>query len=267
MRKSPPTQKELRKAARERFLRARAAEKAYQRELGSIGSRVQSIVSKFAPRGKVDNLAGLTATLNRYAEILRPWAIAVTNKMHADVERRDASAWFELAKEMGGLLRKEIFTTPRGKLMREALHYQVGLITSLPREAAERVHKLTIEAQINGTRAAEIAKEIMKSGHVTKGRADLIARTETSRTAALLLEQRAESIGSTHYRWHTSEDEAVRPEHRRLNGKIFRWDSPPLAGKNMHYNPGSGPRCRCWSEPILPDEAVMVVKNSVRRAA
>ena len=166
----------------------------------------------------------------------------------------------ELAREMGGVLRKEIFTKPTGAVMREALEFQVGLITSLPREAALRVHKLTTEALIKAGRASEIATEILKSGEVTKARANTIARTETSRTAALLLESRANSIGSTHYRWHTSEDSDVRPTHRKLNGKIFEWAHPPVTEKTgERANPGQIWNCRCF-----PGDTKIDLSNGVR---
>jgi SPP1 gp7 family putative phage head morphogenesis protein len=134
---------------------------------------------------------------------------------------------------------------------------QVELIKSIPLDAAERVHKLTTQA-ISATagRADEVAKDILRSGAVSTGRARLIARTETSRTAALLMQSRAEFVGSKHYIWHTSEDSDVRPEHKRLNGKTFAWASPPNAGTStdpMYYHPGCGPNCRCYAEPILPD--------------
>lgn len=270
MPKPPPklTEKQLRRAARSRFLKARKAEAGYQRQLATVSKRVGTIVRRFAPRGQVSDLPGLTATLTRYAEILRPWARAVTARMHADVSKRDAVSWMELAREMGGILRKEIFTMPTGAIMREALNDSVTLITSLPLQAAQRVHRLTTEGLIRAGRASEIATEIMRTGEVTLGRARTIARTETSRTASLLLEARATSIGSTHYRWHTSEDSDVRPTHRKLNGKIFRWDDPPVTevtGQRAH--PGQIWNCRCFAEPILPDVAVAVRARRPRSKA
>ena len=262
------TEQQLRRAARERFLRGRRAESAFRRQLATVSQRVDTIVRRYAYRGHVENIPGLTATLNQYAELLRPWARVVIGRMHADVSKRDAVSWMELAREMGGALRKEIFTQPTGAIMREAMEYQVKLITSLPREAALRVHKLTTEALIQAGRAREVAEEIMKTGHVTKSRAMTIARTETSRTASLLLEARAQSIGSTHFRWWTVHDSDVRPEHRRLHGKMFRWDDPPIIGtKGERGTPGTIYNCRCWAEPILPDEVVQVVRRPMRRAA
>jgi SPP1 gp7 family putative phage head morphogenesis protein len=134
--------------------------------------------------------------------------------------------------------------------MQKALAEQVHLITSLPREAADRVHKLTIQGLTSGRRASEIAMEIAKSGDVTKSRALLIAQTEVSRTATALTQARAEYVGSVSYVWRTSRDAAVRPSHRRMEGKIVRWDQPPTLD-GMVGHAGQFPRCRCFVEPIL----------------
>lgn len=248
-----PTRSELRKA-RERFLRPRNAEIAYQRQLTAVAKQVGAIVKGFAPDGVVTDLPALRASLLRYAEVLRPWARTVTATMHGKVAKRDATAWNRLAREMGRTLRREIESAPIGKALREAMAIQVKLITSLPTEAAERVHKLTTEAIINATRSDEIAKEIMRSGAVTASRAQLIARTEVARTSSLLVESRARHIGSSHYIWRTVLDGRVRKEHRRLEGKVIAWDDPPVAGPDgMKYHAGQGPRCRCFAEPIIPE--------------
>lgn len=55
--------------------------------------------------------------------------------------------------------------------------------------------------------------------------------------------------GSTHYIWHTQEDDRVRPSHAANDKKIFAWGNPPATG-----NPGEDYNCRCWAEPIKKDE-------------
>lgn len=241
-------------AARERFKRARIAEKRFARQMRAVAAQIDVIVKAFAPKGKIQNAAKLTETLRRYGETLRPWAQSVSQSMLEDVARRDAQAWAELGKKLGRALRKEVQTAKTGELMRRLMNEQVDLITSLPRKAAERVHKYSIEALSGGQRAEEAAKEIMKTGRVTKSRAMLIARTETSRTATSMVQARSEHVGSEGYIWRTSEDVDVRHAHKKLEGKFIKWNDPPVAGSNgMKYHAGAGPNCRCWPEPVVPD--------------
>ncbi|MBY4751880.1 minor capsid protein [Burkholderia dolosa] len=194
--------------------------------------------------------------LRRYAEALTPWAEATAARMLEDLNRRDEQAWMQQAQEMSRALRDELRRAPTGETMRALMAEQVTLIKSIPLEAAERVHRLTIEALEDSTRAAAISKEIQRSGEVAKSRADLIARTEVSRAATSLTEARARAVGSTHYRWVTSGDSDVRPGHRALNGKVFAWNDPPEVNENgriMRHHPGQIWNCRCYAEPILPE--------------
>jgi SPP1 gp7 family putative phage head morphogenesis protein len=105
----------------------------------------------------------------------------------------------------------------------------------------------------SGRRASEIQKDILETGKVTESRAKLIARTEIARTAAGLTMARAKFVGSTHYVWRTSDDPDVRSSHKKMNGAVIPWDSPPQVEPGKRYHAGMFPNCRCYPEPILTD--------------
>lgn len=246
--------KAARLKARKRFQRARIAEKKYASQLKGVAKQVGVIVKGFAPKGVVNNMSELSATLGKYAELIVPWAKRVAGRMLAEVDQRDVHAWAEAGREMGLALKEEVKKAQTGEDMRQLLDYQVDLISSLPLKAAQRVHRLTIEAQSSGTRAAEIAEEILKSGHVTESRAMLIARTEVARTSSVLTQARAEHIGSEGYIWRTVGDSDVREVHRKLEGKFIKWDDPPIAGENgERAHAGCIYNCRCYPEPVIPE--------------
>lgn len=233
------------------FQRARRAETHYAIQLRKVARHVGDIIRGF-PAGDPNSVGPLQAILNRYAVILGPWATSTASRMLSEVAIRDEQTWAEVAATMSRALRAEIRSTPIGQAMRDFLKRQVGLITSLPTQAGERVHKLTIEGMIDATRASEIAKEIGRSGHVTAARATLIARTEVARTASSLTMVRAQHIGSEAYIWRTAEDSDVRPSHRMMAGKIVMWGAPPTLD-GMVGHAGMFPNCRCYPEPIIPD--------------
>lgn len=239
------------RSTRSEWTRARKAEANYGRQLRKIARHVADIVSAYqdAP-GSAEAIA---AALDRYAGVIEGWAQATGKAMVAEVERRDYQTWKDISGEIGTRLRQEIASAPTGQAMREALDRQTALITSLPREAAERVRKVTLEAITTGRRAEDIAKEILATGEVTKSRAMLIARTEVSRTATELTKARAESIGSVGYTWATSGDSDVRESHRKMAGRFVAWDSPPTVD-GMIGHAGQFPNCRCYPIPIIPDE-------------
>lgn len=237
------------RSAQSAFIQARKVERTYTRRLRSVARQVTDLIRGF-------DLEDLTITpvirsaLDRYASTVRPWAESVGRLMVAEVARRDERSWFAQADRMGRALREEIASAPIGEVMRERQAEQVRLITSLPTEAAQRVGEMTREGIAKGWRADQIAAEIMKTGEVTKSRADLIAVTEVGRTSTLLTQARAEHVGSEGYVWRTAQDSDVRPSHRKMEGRFVRWDSPPTLD-NLTGHAGAVPRCRCYPEPRI----------------
>lgn len=205
------------------------------------------------PAGDPEYVPTIKQLLRRYAEALTPWAERTAAAMLEDVNRRDAQAWAEHAEEMSRALKIELRSAPTGEAMRALMAEQVTLIKSIPLDAAQRVHRLTIEGLENGTRAHEISAEIQRSGDVAKSRADLIARTEVARSASTLTQARAHHVGSEGYIWRTAGDGDVRHSHAEMNGKYVRWDSPPTLDK-MTGHAGQFPNCRCYPEPVIPED-------------
>ena len=240
--------------ARERFKRARLAERAYARRLSAVAKQVGELIKGMTPKNAPVPVTQIKMALSRYADMLRPWAESVARSLISEVGQRDERAWAELGREVGRSLRSEIRNAPTGQAMQKIMNEQVDLIQSLPRKAAERVHYVVIKGISEGQRADVVAEEVLKTGKVTKSRAMLIARTETTRAASALVEARARFIGSEGYIWRTAGDADVRDEHKKLEGKYIPYDRPPVAGTNgMRYHAGAGPNCRCWQEPVVPD--------------
>jgi SPP1 gp7 family putative phage head morphogenesis protein len=229
-------------------------EQRYALQLRKVAQQVGSIIQPFTP-GDMSQVPTIEQLLKAYSDMLKGWATQTASNMLMDVALRDEQTWQTVAKDLSRGLREEIRNAPTGRVMRQLLADQVDLIQSIPLEAAQRVHRLTLEGLENSTRAKQIAEEIMRSTEVTESRAVLIARTEVARTATTLTQARAQSIGADSYIWRTSGDSTVRSDHRALNGKIFQWNNPPVADERSgeRANPGCIWNCRCWAEPIIPD--------------
>lgn len=236
------------------FNRVRRGESAYAVNLRKIAQFIQHLVEGIDPYN-ASEMRELEVALRRYSNLLGPWARMTARRMLVDVSRRDQNVWREYANFLGVNLRQEIYQAPIGEVMRDLMNEQVRLITSLPLDAATRVHELAIGSLYEGARASEIADEIMRTGEVTRSRANLIARTEVGRAATTLTQARAQYVGSSGYIWRTAHDSDVRPVHRELDGTFHKWNDPPVAERSgMKYHAGAGPNCRCYCEPVLPDE-------------
>jgi SPP1 gp7 family putative phage head morphogenesis protein len=203
------------------------------------------------------------AAMIQYADALEPWARRIATKMIGELANRDRDAWRALGNEISTQLHTELREAPIGQRVQELINEQVELITSIPRKAAERAQELSLQALEGGTRAREVAQEIARTTQVTQSRAMLIARTETSRAATILLQARAESVGSTAYVWRTSRDSAVRESHRKMEGQVVQWDDPPTLD-NLTGHAGALPNCRCYPEPLIADPYAPIVRGRRR---
>lgn len=219
-----------------------------------LAEQVGHIIGAFPP-GDPASVPTIQQMLRSYADALMPWATATAARMVEEVNQRDEAMWRTVGAEMSKELRRELQAAPTGETVKRLMAEQVTLIRSIPLEAAQRVHELTLKGLEDSTRAKEIAAEIGRSGEVAASRAMLIARTEVARTASNLTEARAQHIGSTHYIWRTSSDSTVREDHKKLNGKVFAWTDPPVADERSgaRASPGCIYNCRCFAEPIIPE--------------
>ncbi|WP_151713380.1 phage head morphogenesis protein [Acinetobacter bereziniae] len=233
-------------------MRARKVEIKYGRQLRQIATYIDSIIKGF----DIENQSTyplIISALRRYAETLDEWAFSAAGRVLTDVALRDEKTWLIYAKDMSKGVRDQIRNTDIGVVYQQLLSEQVSLIKSLPLNAANRVQDLASRALIEGIRSEEIVGLIMATGQVTKSRAKTIARTEVSRASSLFTQVRAKDLGSEGYIWRTSEDHDVRTSHKAMNGKFVAWENPPSLD-NMVGHAGCLPNCRCYPEPVIPDD-------------
>ena len=233
-----------------------AAERKFATQLRKVAKHVGHITDIHAPQGVLFDPQGLTRSLAAYSELITPWAERVAATMLASVSQSNLRGWTSMSRTIGAELRANFNTSEAGAAARALHTEQVGLITSLPTEAATRAQSLAQEAMLTGGRPNAVAAEIARTGEVTESRATLIARTETAKSNAAFTQARAENIGVTHYVWQTMQDESVRESHQEMQGTVQEFADPPEVDEFGAYNPGEVPNCRCFAEPIidLPEE-------------
>lgn len=232
--------------------RARKVEIRYSQQLRKIAFYIDTIVKGF-DLNNPSNYPIIANALNQYASTLHEWAVNTAGRIMMDVALRDEKTWLIYAKDISKGVQREIRDTPIGATYQKLLNEQVNLIKSLPLESAQRVHELATRAALGGGRTKEIVDMAMATGPVAKGRANTIARTEISRAQTTFTQARAEHLGSEGYIWRTSKDSDVRHSHQEMDGKFVRWDSPPTLD-NMTGHAGCLPNCRCYADPIIPED-------------
>lgn len=138
--------------------------------------------------------------------------------------------------------------TTIGPLLREWVAENVRLVKTIPAEYFSSLER-TIAAGVNtGRRHEVIAKQVAERYGVSQRRAALIARDQVGKFYGQVQRARQKELGIKRYRWRTSNDERVRPEHVEREGKVFEWTDPPADG-----HPGYPINCRCTAEPVITD--------------
>lgn len=130
----------------------------------------------------------------------------------------------------------------------------------------KELRKTVEESTFSGNRYETLIKGIQKSYGVTSRKARFLARQETNLLLAKFKETRYTEADVHEYIWtnvrmpkdtspnqHTPGN--VRYSHAILDGKVFRWDNPPVTTApnepERRNNPGQDYNCRCFARPIV----------------
>ena len=158
-----------------------------------------------------------------------------------------------------------------GRMLMQEIQRNAEIIKTLPLNIAQDVTAYVAKESLKGRRASEIAKEIkLRFPKQTKARAELIARTEVSKTQSNLIESRCRKFNINWYIWRpvggSRGDGRTRTSHKGMAGVLVNWNEPPapedlfpIYGKHGkkyrnslgHYHAGCCPNCRCYAEPVI----------------
>jgi SPP1 gp7 family putative phage head morphogenesis protein len=208
----------------------RNAEKSHARALRVMARQCCNMVKDVPPHKAVD-------MLYRYAEIVRPWAEVTALQMVSEIMRRDLTAWIHKGKELHRPLAAQARMVSTGDAEREMVTQQTDAIVGLPVAAAQRLSE---------------GHDVSKVVGWLETKANSVSRAQVARVATNVVRLRAYYLGSEGYIWRTSQDARVRPRHRALEGKFFRWNDPPVVDdRGMRGHPGDASECRCIPEPVV----------------
>lgn len=223
---------------------------------------VQFIRSLNTPEEIINAINGITnsKSYNRNAENI---AKTVSTMIYKD----GAQSWREAAKKSTRSreiyealqLEKQRLDAPLQLLMER----NANIIKTLPLSISRKVIAHINSESMRGKRASDIAKEIQKFfPKTTKASAQLIARTETSKTSTMLTQVQSQELGIHWYAWRASIDARVRSSHSHMEGVLCHFSYPPapeaLIGEKSqgNYNAGEIYNCRCYAEPLIDYDQV-----------
>lgn len=183
-------------------------------------------------------------------------------KMRALSDRGFGAIPVEVAPEAAPAIRKALGVKPStrraveeraGETMVDARSWAEGIIgrgRSIERAYLGNVDEAVRVAQREGQGASRLAQTLQKKFGMAKARSRFVARDRMGSLNASITRSKHTRLGFQFYRWVTSDDSRVRPEHAALHDTIRPWASPhPTEG-----HPGDAPNCRCVAIPVTVDE-------------
>ena len=192
---------------------------------------------------------------------------AVAGRMVGGMAVDNARTWREAArKSLKGrkvyeALRKEM-QGPVGGVIAELVDENAKLISTFPERISNQVAHFIQRQQLKGLRPEAITDDLIREfPNITRGRLQLIARTESAKASSALVRARAEEVELEWYVWRTSKDARVRHAHRKMDGILICWQQPPnpellfpeagVKAQATPYHAGGTFNCRCYSEVLV----------------
>lgn len=181
--------------------------------------------------------------------------LSVANLFSSTISKTDR----QLTKSLASIsVLPELSHQARAKIADEWQTNMRLWIKDFTEEEIITLRKAILKSTLSGNRHEAMASTIQRSYGVTQRKAKFLARQETSLLMVKFKETRYLDAGVNHYRWSCvagSSKHPVRPSHKVLNGKVFRWDDPPITtaiGQPVRRNnPGQDYNCRCSAIPIV----------------
>lgn len=215
--------KRIRKALRP-VLRADGAEEDAATAEVAIRATERAWVVDFPPKGATEEALNVASQVDRFTTRRTVTAVERVVAIDPAAELPDAD-----------------------RILNEWARANVELIGSLDAKHIDDAAKAVAEAVRQGKSTREVGKVLEARLGITKRRAALIARDQIGTLNAQITQQRQTDLGIKKFRWSTSGDERVRPEHEAIDGQVFDW----ATGHATEGFPGQPISCRCTAAPVF----------------
>jgi len=196
----------------------------------------------------IDEIDDVMATLriNFYGEVTDKKQQQIATKAAYNVNSASEGYFNKLSTKLVGinLTTSEVWLNGEVKGF---IKENVALINSISQQHFNRVETIITEGVRRGKLTNEIKTELQSKFKLTKNKAKLIARDQTSKFYGDLSRLRQTHNGIKKYVWQTAQDERVRPDHASKNQRVFSWNNPPADTGH----PGEDINCRCSALPVI----------------
>src|SRR5246127_4742833 len=182
-----------------------------------------------------------------FADIAPKWAEDMTTR----TDRSSAQTLGVSLKEMSGqfTLKTDVLTGELREVLSATVTENVALIKRVPEKYLNNVEGAVMRSIQTGQGLADLVPHLHTYDVQVRNWAKNVALDQTRKCYNGINKGRMEALGVQEYEWlHSGGSNHPREYHRdELDGKIFRFDDPPIIDKRTGERgiPGQLPYCRC----------------------
>lgn len=192
----------------------------------------------------------------KFEDLFGSRALKLSRNMQEGVNRASAGQLRESLKEVsGGLsLKTDAIKGPIAEAMKAGIKEGVSLIKSLPAKYFDDIEGAVYRSIQSGRGMADLVPTLENMGGISRRRAALIARDQTSKATTALNKARMKAMGVRRFEWlHSGGGKEPRKLHLAFNGRIFDMDNPPVIDERTGERgfPGQLINGRCRMVPVL----------------
>lgn len=167
------------------------------------------------------------------------------------ISRQAAVGLKESLKEVSGgvTLRTDVVGGAVADVVKASIKQNVALIKSIPQEFFLEIEGEVMRSIQSGRGMADLQPFLEKRYGITKRRAALIARDQTSKATTAINRARMQGLGVKKFRWlHSGGGKEPRPLHKNvLNGQVFSLDDPPVIDEKTGERGLPGQLINCFT--------------------
>lgn len=207
-------------------------------EVYAMAAELQDALHEFGLYDAMGKISQITQNNS-----IREWQQAVRNTLGVDI--------------LDDYYRGELYQ----QLMERWIADNVTALSGMPYKAVMDIDRIIMEGYKSGKPIAELQKEILDSCRKTKWWLTALAVGQVGALNAGLTKMIQTDSGVGRYWWSSSKDSRVRDCHRAFEGRIFRWDNPPMdwhytktkgiVYTGQRFHPGEAHGCRCCAIPVF----------------
>lgn len=173
------------------------------------------------------------------------------------ISKQAAAGLGQSLKDVSGgvTLKTDVVSGAVADVVKASIKQNVALIKSIPSKYFLEIEGEVMRSIQTGKGMADLQPAIEKRYGVTKKRAALIARDQTSKATTAINKTRMQGLGVKKFKWlHSYGGKEPRLLHKEvLNGSIYSLDDPPVIDEKTGERglPGQLINCRCRMVPVI----------------